>query len=38
MVTVGVCLLGAIVLALDGYTGYAITACAVAGAAAVNLS
>jgi hypothetical protein len=38
IVTVCVCLVGAIVLAVDGYTGYAIMALAVGGAAAVNLS
>ena len=36
-VTVGICALAAIVLLLDGYTGYSITVGAVGLAAAVNL-
>lgn len=34
---VGVCAIAVILLAVNGYTGYAITVAAVGGAAAVNL-
>ena len=34
---VGVCAIAVILLAINGYTGYAITVAAVGGAAAVNL-
>jgi hypothetical protein len=37
LVTVGICGLAAIVLVLNGYTGYSITVGAVGLAAAVNL-
>jgi hypothetical protein len=37
MVVVGVCAIGVIALAWNGYTGYAITAGAVGAAAGVNL-
>ena len=37
LVTVGICAVAAIVLVLNGYTGYSITVCAVGLAAAVNL-
>jgi hypothetical protein len=37
LVTVGICVLAAIVLVLNGYTGYSITVGAVGLAAAVNL-
>ena len=37
LVTVGICAIAAIVLVLDGYTGYSITVGAVGLAAAVNL-
>ncbi len=36
-VTVGICVIAAIVLVLNGYTGYSITVGAVGLAAAVNL-
>ena len=38
LTTVGVCAVAAVLLALDGYTGYSITAAAVGLAAAVNLT
>jgi hypothetical protein len=38
MVTVGVCLLAALLLLLNGYVGYAGILVAVAAAAAVNLA
>lgn len=37
IVVVAVCLLGAVLLTIYGYTGYSITALAVGAAAAVNL-
>jgi len=37
MVVVGACLIAAILFALNGYTGYAITVGAVGAAAGVNL-
>lgn len=37
LATVGICAIAAIVLVLDGYTGYSITVGAVGLAAAVNL-
>jgi hypothetical protein len=37
LITVAVCLIAAILFAISGYTGYTITLCAVAAAAAVNL-
>ena len=37
LVTVGICALAALVLVLNGYTGYSITVGAVGLAAAVNL-
>jgi hypothetical protein len=37
LVTVGICAVAAIVLVLNGYTGYSITVGAVGIAAAVNL-
>jgi hypothetical protein len=37
LITVGVCLIAAILFAISGYTGYTITLVAVGGAAAVNL-
>lgn len=36
--TVGICLLAALLLALNGYTGYSVTLVAVGVAAAVNLA
>ncbi|CAN5125762.1 hypothetical protein BH24ACT23_BH24ACT23_07950 [soil metagenome] len=38
MTTVGICVLAAILLALEGYTGYSITVGAVGAAAALNLT
>ncbi len=38
MVTVGICAIAAVLLALNGYTGYCITVAAVGMAAAVNLT
>jgi len=38
LVTVGICAIAAILLALNGYTGYSITVGAVGIAAAVNLT
>jgi hypothetical protein len=35
---IGICLIAVILLAIDGYTGYAITVGAVGAAAAVNLT
>ena len=35
---VAVCAIGALLLAINGYTGYSITALAVGAAAAVNLA
>jgi hypothetical protein len=37
LIIVAVCAVGAVLLVVGGYTGYAITACAVGLAAAVNL-
>ncbi len=37
LTVVGVCAIGVILLAINGYTGYSITLAAVAAAAAVNL-
>jgi hypothetical protein len=37
MVTVGVCLIAAVLLLLSGYSGYAAILVAIAAAAAVNL-
>jgi hypothetical protein len=37
LVTVGICLVAALLLLLNGYQGYAAVAVAVGGAAAVNL-
>ncbi len=37
MIVVGVCAIAAILFAVGGYTGYAITVLAVGAAAAVNL-
>jgi hypothetical protein len=37
LTVVAICLLGTLLLALNGYTGYSITAAAVGAAAAVNL-
>jgi hypothetical protein len=37
LAVVGICLLGTLLLAINGYTGYSITAAAVGAAAAVNL-
>lgn len=37
LAVVGVCALGVLLLALNGYTGYSITVAAVGAAAAVNL-
>ena len=38
LVTVGICAIAAILLAIEGYTGYCITVGAVGLAAAVNLT
>ncbi|HYH62951.1 MAG TPA: hypothetical protein VD766_13870 [Solirubrobacterales bacterium] len=38
LVTVGICAIAAILLAIEGYTGYCITVSAVGLAAAVNLT
>jgi hypothetical protein len=38
IITVGICLVAALLLALNGYTGYSITLVAVGVAAAVNLT
>ena len=37
LTVVGACAIAAILLAIEGYTGYSITAAAVGAAAAVNL-
>lgn len=37
LITVGICLIAAILFAISGYTGYTITLVAVGAAAAVNL-
>jgi hypothetical protein len=37
LTVVGVCAIGVVVLAINGYTGYSITVAAVGAAAAVNL-
>jgi hypothetical protein len=37
LTVVAICLLGTLLLAINGYTGYSITAAAVGAAAAVNL-
>jgi hypothetical protein len=37
LAVVAICLLGTLLLAINGYTGYSITAAAVGAAAAVNL-
>jgi membrane protein YdbS with pleckstrin-like domain len=37
LITVAVCLIAAILFAINGYSGYTITLIAVGGAAAVNL-
>ena len=38
LVTVGICLIAALLLLLDGYYGYSLVLLAVGGAAAVNLT
>ncbi|MEJ7876340.1 MAG: hypothetical protein WKF62_06740 [Solirubrobacterales bacterium] len=38
LVTVGICAIAALLLALNGYTGYSVTVGAVGLAAAVNLT
>lgn len=37
LVTVGICLITAVILVLDDYLGYALVALAVAASAAINL-